>query len=141
MKNRILVVEDDPAISEAIALNLMLSEYDTVTLDDDDKVIACLREDHSFDLALLDVMIPGPDSFALMEHLRPYNIPVLYLTAKVDLASKIKGLTIGSEDYIVKPFEMMELLVRIEKILARTGKLNSILRYRDLTVDMKKSRL
>ncbi|MBR6039696.1 MAG: response regulator transcription factor [Clostridia bacterium] len=138
MKNRILVVEDDPAISEAIALNLMLSEYDTVTLDDGDKVIAYLREDHSFDLALLDVMIPGPDGFALMEHLRPYNIPVLYLTAKVDLASKIKGLTIGAEDYIVKPFEMLELLVRIEKILARTGKLNSVLRYRDLTVDMEK---
>jgi len=138
MKNRILVVEDDPAISEAIALNLMLSEYDTVTLDDGDKVIAYLREDHFFDLALLDVMIPGPDGFALMEHLRPYNIPVLYLTAKVDLASKIKGLTIGAEDYIVKPFEMLELLVRIEKILARTGKLNSVLRYRDLTVDMEK---
>lgn len=138
MKNRILVVEDDHAISEAIALNLMLSEYDTVTLDDGDKVIAYLREDHSFDLALLDVMIPGPDGFALMEHLRPYNIPVLYLTAKVDLASKIKGLTIGAEDYIVKPFEMLELLVRIEKILARTGKLNSVLRYRDLTVDMEK---
>lgn len=138
MKNRILVVEDAPAISEAIALNLMLSEYDTVTLDDGDKVIAYLREDHSFDLALLDVMIPGPDGFALMEHLRPYNIPVLYLTAKVDLASKIKGLTIGAEDYIVKPFEMLELLVRIEKILARTGKLNSVLRYRDLTVDMEK---
>ncbi len=138
MKNRILVVEDDPAIAEAIALNLMLSEYDTVTLDDGDKVIAYLREDHSFDLALLDVMIPGPDGFALMEHLRPYNIPVLYLTAKVDLASKIKGLTIGAEDYIVKPFEMLELLVRIEKILARTGKLNSVLRYRDLTVDMEK---
>ena len=138
MKNRILVVEDDPAISEAIALNLMLSEYDIVTLDDGDKVIAYLREDHSFDLALLDVMIPGPDGFALMEHLRPYNIPVLYLTAKVDLASKIKGLTIGAEDYIVKPFEMLELLVRIEKILARTGKLNSVLRYRDLTVDMEK---
>ena len=138
MKNRILVVEDDPAISEAIALNLMLSEYDTVTLDDGYKVIEYLREDHSFDLALLDVMIPGPDGFALMEHLRPYNIPVLYLTAKVDLASKIKGLTIGAEDYIVKPFEMLELLVRIEKILARTGKLNSVLRYRDLTVDMEK---
>ena len=138
MKNRILVVEDDPAIAEAIALNLMLSEYDTVTLDDGDKVIAYLREDHSFDLALLDVMIPGPDGFALMEHLRPYNIPVLYLTAKVDLASKIKGLTIGAEDYIVKPFEMLELLVRIEKILARTGKLNSILRYHDLTVDVEK---
>lgn len=138
MKNRILVVEDDPAISEAIALNLMLSEYDTVTLDDGDKVIAYLREDHSFDLALLDVMIPGPDGFALMAHLRPYNIPVLYLTAKVDLASKIKGLTIGAEDYIVKPFEMLELLVRIEKILARTGKLNSVLRYKTITVDLQK---
>lgn len=138
MKNRILIVEDDAAIAEAVALNLMLSDYDTVTLDDGDKVVAYLAEDHSFDLALLDVMLPGLDGFALMEHMNRYGIPVLYLTAKVDLASKIKGLTIGAEDYIVKPFEMLELLVRIEKILARTGKLNSIYRYHDLTVDAEK---
>lgn len=138
MKNRILVVEDDNAIAEAIGLNLMLSDYDYKLIDDGAAVAALLKEDHSFDLALLDVMLPNLDGFALMEHMERYNIPVLYLTAKIDLASRIKGLRLGAEDYIVKPFEMLELLVRIEKILARNGKLNSVIRYKDLTVDTEK---
>ena len=138
MKNRILVVEDDTAIAEAIGLNLMLSEYDYTIIDNGAKAAEHLTKDHSYDLALLDVMLPNLDGFALMEHIERYNIPVLYLTAKVDLASKIKGLRLGAEDYIVKPFEMLELLVRIEKILERTGKLNQVLRYRDLTIDIGK---
>ena len=136
MKNRILVVEDDAAIAEAIGLNLMLSDYEYRIIDDGAAAAAALETDHSFDLALLDVMLPNLDGFALMEHMARYNIPVLYLTAKVDLSSKIKGLRLGAEDYIVKPFEMLELLVRIERILARTGKLGNILRFRDLTVDV-----
>lgn len=138
MKNRILVVEDDAAIAEAVALNLTLSEYDCKVFHDGSEAAVYLNEDHAFDLALLDVMLPGLDGFALMEHMERYNIHVLYLTAKVDLASKIKGLKLGAEDYIVKPFEMLELLVRIEKILDRTGKLHKVLRYRDLTVDTAK---
>lgn len=138
MKNRILVVEDDAAIAEAIGLNLMLSEYEYKIIDDGAEAAKALETDHSFDLALLDVMLPNLDGFALMEYMEQYNIPVLYLTAKVDLASKIKGLRLGAEDYIVKPFEMLELLVRIEKILARTGKLGNILRYKTITVDLAK---
>jgi DNA-binding response OmpR family regulator len=80
-------------------------------------------------------MLPGLDGFALMEHMQKYQIPVLYLTAKVDVSSKIKGLRDGAEDYLVKPFEVLELLVRIEKILERTGKLDKILRYRDIVLD------
>lgn len=138
MKNRILVVEDDMAIAEAIGLNLMLSDFDYKIIDDGAEAVSYLVKDHSFDLALLDVMLPHLDGFSLMEHMAKYNIPVLYLTAKVDLASKIKGLRLGAEDYIVKPFEMLELLVRIEKILERSGKLNNVLRYKDLTVDVAK---
>ncbi len=138
MKNRILVVEDDTAIAEAIGLNLMLSEYDYKLIDDGAAAVSYLERDHSFDLALLDVMLPNLDGFALMQYMERYNIPVLYLTAKGDLASRIKGLKLGAEDYIVKPFEMLELLVRIEKILERNGKLNNILRYHDLTVDLNK---
>jgi DNA-binding response OmpR family regulator len=138
MKNRILVVEDDTAIAEAIGLNLMLSDFDYKIIDDGAEAVSYLEKDHSFDLALLDVMLPNLDGFSLMEHMAKYNIPVLYLTAKVDLASKIKGLRLGAEDYIVKPFEMLELLVRIEKILERSGKLNNVLRYKDLTVDVAK---
>lgn len=134
-KNRILVVEDDLDISEIITLNLQYSEYKYVALDDGMKTIEYLKKDHSFDLAILDIMLPGIDGFALMEYMRRYNIPVLYLTAKADVGSKIKGLRDGAEDYLVKPFEVLELLVRIEKVLERTGKLNKILRYNNIEIN------
>ena len=137
-KNRILIVEDDKAIAESVGLNLDLSGYDYLIIDNGLAVVERLKEVHSFDLALMDIMLPGLDGFALMEYMRKYNIPVLYLTAKADVPSRIKGLRDGAEDYIIKPFEMLELLVRIEKILERTGKLGKILRYRDITVDTEK---
>lgn len=135
-KNRIIVVEDDVDISEIIAMNLQYSDYDYITIDDGEKAAEHLKDDHEFDLAVLDIMLPGLDGFELMEHMRKYDIPVLYLTAKADIGSKIKGLRDGAEDYIVKPFEVLELLVRIEKILERTGKLNKILRFRDIVIDI-----
>lgn len=134
-KNRILIVEDDLDISEIITLNLQYSEYEYVALDDGMKTIEYLRKDHAFDLAILDIMLPGIDGFSLMEYMRRYNIPVLYLTAKADVGSKIKGLRDGAEDYMVKPFEVLELLVRIEKILEHTGKLNKILRYKNIEIN------
>ena len=134
-KNRILIVEDDLDISEIITLNLQYSEYEYVALDDGMKTIEYLRKDHAFDLAILDIMLPGIDGLALMEYMRRYNIPVLYLTAKADVGSKIKGLRDGAEDYMVKPFEVLELLVRIEKILEHTGKLNKILRYKNIEIN------
>ena len=137
-KNRILVVEDDTYIAENIGINLDMSGYDYRIMDDGLCAAEHLKNDHSYDLALLDVMLPGIDGFALMEHMQKYNIPALYLTAKSDLPSRVKGLKGGAEDYIVKPFEMLELLVRIEKILKRTGKLHAILRYRDITIDTEK---
>jgi len=137
-RNRVLVVEDDSNISESIGLNLELSDYDYLVFDDGLAVVERLKNDHSFDLALLDIMLPGLDGFALMETMQQYNIPVLYLSAKDDEQSRVKGLRIGAEDYIVKPFSMLELLVRMEKILDRNGKLNKILRYQDITVDTEK---
>ncbi len=134
-KNRILIVEDDSNISESIALNLDLSGYDYHIIDDGLAAVIHLQNDHSYDLALLDIQLPGLDGFALMDYMQQYNIPALYLTARSDVGSRVKGLRGGAEDYIVKPFEMLELLVRIEKILDRTGKLNRVLRYRDITID------
>jgi len=130
-KNRILVIEDDKDIADSIGLNLELSGYDYTIIDDGLEAAKRLSEDHSFDLALLDVMLPGLNGFALMEHLQRYNIPVIYLTAKADVPSRIKGLKIGAEDYIVKPFSVLELLVRIEKVLDRAGKLNKVPRHYD----------
>lgn len=137
-KNRILIIEDEKSIADSIGLNLELSGYDYTIISDGIEAAKRLGEDHSFDLAPLDVMLPGLDGFTLMEHMQKYNIPVIYLTAKADVPSRIKGLKIGAEDYIIKPFSVLELLVRIEKVLDRAGKLNKVLRCRDITIDTEK---
>jgi DNA-binding response OmpR family regulator len=107
-----------------------------MALFDGNETAVYLEKDHSFDLAILDIMLPGLDGFELMAYMQKYNIPVIYLTAKSDVSSKIKGLRDGAEDYIVKPFEVLELLVRIEKVLDRMGKLNRILHLKDMTIDL-----
>lgn len=135
MPNRILIVEDDKGISDGIAVNLHYAGYEYAVFGDGQRAAEYLEQDHSFDLALLDIMLPGLDGFALFEHMERYNIPVIYITAKTDSVSEIKGLRGGAEDYIVKPFEMVTLLVRIEKVLERTGRLNRVLRFRDIMVD------
>lgn len=135
---RILIVEDDKAIADGIAMNLEFSGYETKVFDNGKDVAEYLPMDHKFDLALLDIMLPGLDGFELMEHMRTFDIPVIYLTAKVDVPSRIKGLRDGAEDYILKPFEMLELLVRIEKILIRTGKFANTLQFADFTLDLDK---
>ena len=137
-RNRILVVEDDEAISKVIVKNLISTGYAATPFYDGAQAAESLSIDADYDLALLDVMLPGLDVFALMEHMQKYNIPVIYLTAKADVPSRIKGLKIGAEDYIVKPFSVLELLVRIEKVLDRAGKLNKVLRCRDITIDTEK---
>lgn len=135
MKNRILIVEDDHAISDAVALNMQFVGYDYMVFDDGSKAAAYLADDHAFDLALLDIMLPGIDGFELFSYMEKYNIPVIYMTAKTDSASEIKGLRDGAEDYIVKPFDMLTLMVRIEKVLRRTGRLNTVYRVRDIEVN------
>jgi DNA-binding response OmpR family regulator len=134
-ENRILVVEDDHAIADGVAVNLQYAGYAYSVFSDGGEAAASLENDHSYDLALLDIMLPGMDGFALLSHMQSYNIPVIYMTAKTDTASEIKGLRDGAEDYIIKPFDMLTMLVRIEKVLERTGKLNRILRFLDITVD------
>ena len=136
MAARILVVEDDKAISDFIAINLQYTGYDYLVLSSGSETKEFLGVDHSFDLALLDIMLPGVDGFELMEDMKRYNIPVIYLTAKTDVSSKIQGLRGGAEDYIVKPFEVLELLVRIEKVLERAGKLRQMLEVGELTINL-----
>jgi DNA-binding response OmpR family regulator len=135
-KNRILIVEDDKAISDGIAVNLQYSGYEYRAFADGQEAADSLEADHSYDLALLDIMLPGRDGFELLTYMKQHNIPVIYLTAKSDTPSEIKGLRDGAEDYIIKPFEVLTLLVRIEKVLERTGKLNQILRVGDITLDL-----
>ena len=121
-RNRILVIEDDESISKVIQRNLTASGYAVAVCHDGLEAAKLLENDTDFDLALLDVMLPGMDGFELMAYLKHDDIPVIYLTAMSDVDSKIQGLRDGAEDYIVKPFEVLELLVRIEKVLERVGK-------------------
>lgn len=134
-KNKILVVEDEEAIAKMIAMNLKVANYEVQTYYDGQEAAEALVLDHEYDLALLDVMLPGMDGFALLEIMKQYKIPVIFLTAKDDLGSKIQGLKGGAEDYIVKPFEVLELLVRMEKVLARTEKLHPVIQVLDMEIN------
>ena len=134
--NRILIVEDDHGISDTVALNLRYVGYECIVFDDGAEAAAALENDHAYDLALLDIMLPGIDGFELFSYMEKYNIPVIYMTAKTDSESEVKGLRDGAEDYIVKPFEVVTLLVRIEKVLKRTGRLNQIYHFGNITVDV-----
>lgn len=119
---KILIAEDEPAINKMLCMNLGLMGYDTAAKFDGQQVLDYLSGGGSADLALVDVMMPKVDGFQLLEPLKEHGIPVIFLTARGDLEAKLRGLTGGAEDYIVKPFEMMELLVRMEKVLDRRGK-------------------
>ena len=136
--NTILVAEDELAINKMLCMNLTITGYKTVAFQNGQEVLEYLAGGGMADLAIVDVMMPKVDGFALLEPLKQKGIPVLYLTARGDLESKLKGLTGGAEDYMVKPFEMLELLVRIDMILKRTGKGREVLVLEDVTLDLKK---
>lgn len=134
-KNKIIIVEDEVAIARMIAMNLSVAGYETAVFNDGKEAFDSLEEVHDYDLALLDVMLPGMDGFELLEPVRQYDIPVIFLTAKDDISSKIQGLKGGAEDYIVKPFEMLELLVRIEKVLERNNKLSNTIKILNIEIN------
>lgn len=118
---RILIIEDQAAIRRMLELNLKIAGYETVSIEDGTAALEYLNESPRCDLALVDVMLPGVDGFMLLPHLNEKHIPVIFLTARGNLEARLQGLTGGAEDYIVKPFDMPELLVRMEKVLARNG--------------------
>ena len=116
--NRILIVEDEKPISELIRLNLTDAGYACFCAYDGEQA-ATLLESNLYDLILLDVMLPKINGFELLEYIRPLQIPVIFLTAKAHVNDRVKGLRLGAEDYIVKPFEILELLARVEAVLRR----------------------
>lgn len=137
-QNKVLIVEDEISIAKMIAMNLKVAGYDTVIFHDGREAAEAIADEHDYDIALLDVMLPGMDGFALFDIIHEYGIPAIFLTAKDDINSKIQGLQGGAEDYIVKPFEMLELMVRMEKVLERTKKLSEIIRFLDVEIDLQK---
>lgn len=135
MKKRILVVEDDPSISRLIESNLLVSGYEPICAIDGQQALRIIEMQH-FDLALCDIMLPEVDGFGLLPFMQERNIPVIYVSAKADVQSRIHGLRLGAEDYLVKPFDILELLVRMEKVLARTTPAESRITYQDIDIDL-----
>lgn len=135
MSNHILMVEDDAAIAQSLRLNLECSGYAVTSFGDGLSLADSLEQKHDYDLALLDVMLPGMNGFSLLPKLTAYGIPVICLTAMGDAQHEVQGLRIGAEDYIAKPFDMLALLTRMEKVLRRSGKWNQVYHFRDLTLD------
>ena len=115
----ILVVEDEKSISNLVAVNLRKAGYacDCVF---DGIAAADILEEKSYDLILLDVMLPGADGYELMEYIAPLGIPVIFLTAKSDVRDRVRGLRLGADDYLTKPFEIIELLARVETAVSYT---------------------
>lgn len=134
--NKVLIVEDEISIAKMISMNLTVAGYDTTMFHDGREAAVALQQTNDYDIALLDVMLPGMDGFDLFEIVKEYEIPVIFLTAKDDIESKVQGLQGGAEDYIVKPFEMLELMVRMEKVLERTQKLCDTIRFLDVEINI-----
>ncbi len=131
---RILIVEDERAIANLIRLSLSKAGY-ACTCAFDGAQAADLLEHGRYDLVLLDVMLPEVDGFTLMEYIRPMEIPVIFLTAKNAVADRVRGLRAGAEDYIVKPFEVLELLARVDVVLRRYQKNEAVLHVGGLDID------
>ncbi|MFF2908389.1 response regulator transcription factor [Paenibacillus sp. NPDC057934] len=137
MNKKILIVEDDVHISKIIKMNLNLVNYATTEVYDGLAALDVLKQE-KFDLVLLDVMIPHLDGFELMERIKPYGIPVIFLTAKNSVYDKVNGLKLGADDYMVKPFEAIELLARIETVLRRYGHEDRVMEFQHVQVDLDK---
>lgn len=132
---QILIVEDEKPISDLMRMSLKKAGYHCTCAYDGEEAAEIL-EHSRFDLILLDVMLPKIDGFALMEYIRPMGIPVIFITAKVGIFDRVKGLRMGAEDYIVKPFEILELLARVDVVLRRYCKTSSVIEIGGLTIDL-----
>lgn len=131
---RILAVDDEKPIAELLRLSLNRAGYSCVCAYDGIEA-ANLIEKEAFDQILLDIMLPGIDGFELMDYIRSTGVPVICLTAKNAVADKVKGLRLGAEDYMVKPFDVLELLARVEGVLRRHGKLQTVLNIGGLEIN------
>ena len=132
--NNILIAEDEHLIARLIEMTLSRAGY-TCTVAEDGRTAADLIEKNDFDLALLDIMLPGLDGYELLGCLKPQGVPVIFITAKGAVKDRVLGLRLGADDYIVKPFAAEELVARMETVLRRTGRGGRELRAFDVVLD------
>jgi len=135
---RILIVEDEPTINNLIRMNLSLGGH-TCTQRFSGEGVAELAEETEFDLVILDVMLPGPDGFEIASRLK--GTPMIFVTAKDGLKDRLKGLHLGADDYIVKPFEILELVARVDAVLRRTARTDTTFSFDGATVEFARRRV
>jgi two-component system alkaline phosphatase synthesis response regulator PhoP len=131
---RVLIVEDEKPISDLIRINLFEAGYFCDCAFDGMTAVNMLDE-NKYDLVLLDILLPEVDGYEIMEYIKPLSIPVIFLTAKASVSDRVKGLKLGADDYLVKPFEIIELLARVEAVLRRYNLSQSIIEIGGLTID------
>ena len=131
---RILIVEDEEPIANLIRMNLTRAGYQC-EIAPDGELAADRIENQSYDLILLDIMLPKLDGYEALEYAMAVDIPVIFLTAMGETSQKVKGLKLGAEDYIAKPFEIQELLARVEAVLRRCRKTDRRLHFLDIDID------
>lgn len=132
---KILIAEDEEPIANLIRMNLKKAGYECECALDGEKAADRMEKGH-YDLLLLDIMLPKINGYELMEYARTLGLPVIFITAMDSTDSKVKGLKMGAEDYIAKPFEIVELLARVEAVLRRCNKIGKIIRILDVEIDL-----
>ncbi|MHB9936658.1 DNA-binding response regulator [Clostridium sporogenes] len=130
---KVLVVEDQIAIRELIAINLEMAGYEAIEASDGEMAVNYIENTY-FDIILLDIMLPKLDGFSIISKIKGKGIPVIFVTAKDDVLDRVKGLKLGADDYITKPFESIELLARIEAVLRRCGKIEEVIKLKHLDI-------
>ncbi|HEX7620746.1 MAG TPA: response regulator, partial [Anaerolineales bacterium] len=119
MSTRILVVDDEPRYLRLLEANLHTEKYEVFTAADGEEALESFSA-NPVDLILLDVMLPRMDGFAVCQRIRQFsNVPIIMLTAKGEEQDRVRGLDVGADDYLVKPFSVMELLARVRAVLRR----------------------
>ena len=128
----ILIAEDEMSISNLIKMNLALVGHTCTQACDGNSALNMANSSH-FDLIILDVMLPGISGFDLISHLN--NTPVIFVTAKSGLEDRIRGLRLGADDYLTKPFEILELVTRVDVVLRRTKAVSHSFEFDDIKID------
>ncbi|SMB90688.1 DNA-binding response regulator, OmpR family, contains REC and winged-helix (wHTH) domain [Desulfonispora thiosulfatigenes DSM 11270] len=130
---KILIIEDEDPIRELIKLNLQVAGYETLEASDGSEGLEKFKTE-KVDLVLLDIMLPKVDGYEILPQIIKKSIPVILLTAKDGLQDKVKGLDMGADDYVTKPFEAMELLARIKAVLRRSAKDEIKIKFDDIEI-------
>ena len=139
---KVLIVDDEKPICDLIDLNLSAAGYQCTAVQDGLRAIELIEEDRdAFDLILLDIMLPGADGYDVMEYIRPLQIPVIFITAKHEVKDRVKGLKLGADDYLVKPFDVVELVARVEAVLRRYNKTERMLKAGEIVIDVEARRV